>query len=275
MTPTQRLLTVGARGEDVRAWQRELARAGLWAGEPNGVFDHATREATRRLQALRRLPPDGVVDAATHRSVVRPAPGPQPSPHPAVEVRREPPRAQSFTRARGDFLPPPPPFPPLTSTRQRQALFGRYEYRLAPTAADPERIEITDDWESRNLVEVPTQELAFLGVRRIRFHRRAAPALRALVSDWAAHGLLDRIVTYDGAFAPRLMRGSHTELSAHAFGSAFDLNAEWNPLHQEPAPIGTRGSVVELVALANDHGFYWGGHFKSRKDGMHFEVARL
>jgi len=29
------------------------------------------------------------------------------------------------------------------------------------------------------------------------------------------------------------------------------------------------------VPLANKWGFYWGGHFGGRLDGMHFEVAVL
>jgi hypothetical protein len=32
--------------------------------------------------------------------------------------------------------------------------------------------------------------------------------------------------------------------------------------------------VRELVEIANEWGFYWGGHF-TRKDGMHFEIAKI
>jgi hypothetical protein len=42
-----------------------------------------------------------------------------------------------------------------------------------------------------------------------------------------------------------------------------------------PALKGELGSVRELVPLANRHGFYWGGHFRGRPDGMHFEAARI
>lgn len=35
-----------------------------------------------------------------------------------------------------------------------------------------------------------------------------------------------------------------------------------------------KGSVRELVPIANEHGFYRGGHF-SRRDGMHVELAQL
>ncbi|WP_354234540.1 M15 family metallopeptidase [Bradyrhizobium sp. I1.8.5] len=59
----------------------------------------------------------------------------------------------------------------------------------------------------------------------------------------------------------------------HAFGSAFDINASENRLGARPALVGTRRSTRELVPLANRHGFYWGGHFGSRPDGMHFETA--
>jgi hypothetical protein len=38
--------------------------------------------------------------------------------------------------------------------------------------------------------------------------------------------------------------------------------------------VGQKGSVRELVQIANNNGFYWGGHF-SRKDGMHFEIAKV
>ena len=70
------------------------------------------------------------------------------------------------------------------------------------------------------------------------------------------------------------VRGSRQTLSNHAFGSAFDINAAWNGLGVIPPLVGQKGSVRELVALANENGFYWGGHFP-RRDGMHFEIAKI
>jgi len=87
--------------------------------------------------------------------------------------------------------------------------------------------------------------------------------------------LLSKIFTWDGSFVPRFQRGSTTKLSNHAFGSAFDINAAFNPLGALPPLIEQKGSVRELVEIANANGFYWGGHFDSRKDGMHFEIAKL
>jgi hypothetical protein len=45
-------------------------------------------------------------------------------------------------------------------------------------------------------------------------------------------------------------------------------------LNKTPAMIGEKGCVRELVPIANECGFYWGGHF-TRKDGMHFEIAKI
>jgi hypothetical protein len=44
-------------------------------------------------------------------------------------------------------------------------------------------------------------------------------------------------------------------------------------LGQQPALVGQHGSVHELVELAYRHGFFWGGHFSGRLDGMHFELC--
>ena len=35
-----------------------------------------------------------------------------------------------------------------------------------------------------------------------------------------------------------------------------------------------KGCVRELIRMANESGFYWGGHF-NRLDGVHFEVAQV
>jgi len=99
--------------------------------------------------------------------------------------------------------------------------------------------------------------------------------LKALFADWQEAGLLPLILTFDGAYEARLQRGSRSALSSHSFGSAFDLNAPWNPLSKPCAKVQEKGSVKRLVPLANAHGFFWGGHFASRPDGMHFELARL
>jgi hypothetical protein len=108
----------------------------------------------------------------------------------------------------------------------------------------------------------------------VSFHCLAVDQLKCLWTAWEKKGLLNLVLDYGGAYNPRLVRGG-TSLSPHAFGTAFDINYEWNKLGVQPALAGEKGSVRELVTIANKYGFYWGGHFNKRPDGMHFEVAKL
>jgi hypothetical protein len=176
-----------------------------------------------------------------------------------------------------DF-PPRPSFGPVVNNKERAELFEKFEYRAAPTADNPEAIQILGDWERKNIVSVELPQLSTVTggkYRRMRFHRLASRQLVALWAAWEEAGLLDRVKTYEGSFVPRFVRGSTQTLSNHAFGSAFDINYRWNKLKKIPAAVGEVGSVRELVPLANEHGFYWGGHYRNRPDGMHFEVAVL
>ena len=108
----------------------------------------------------------------------------------------------------------------------------------------------------------------------MRLHKVVAPRVQALFKAWAKANLLRYVLTYDGGFVARYVRGSLTSLSNHAWGTAFDLNAAYNGLGAQPAAPHKIGTLIPLVPLAHKHGFYWGGNF-SRKDGMHFEIARL
>jgi hypothetical protein len=176
-------------------------------------------------------------------------------------------------------FPSRPAFPPLMNTAARQAVFGAFGFAPAPQPGNPEAIRILGDWEAQNIVKVEIPQLRGIeGLHRdgvIRWHRLCVEQLRALWAAWEKAGLLGLVQTYAGSYVPRFIRGSRSVLSNHAFGSAFDINAGWNPLGKTPPLAGRAGSVRELVPLANQHGFYWGGHFAARPDGMHFEIARL
>ena len=175
-----------------------------------------------------------------------------------------------------------PTGPTLTAADDdtRKRLFGEFDFRGTGQGA---KIEILGDWVSRNIVRVELPGLASIPLwndtlpspDHMRFHRNAAGQLQALWTAWREADLLTRILTYDGSFYPRFVRGAPGRLSSHAYGSAFDINARWNPLNQTPASQDSEGSVRELVDIANRHGFFWGGHFPHRLDGMHFEIARL
>lgn len=93
--------------------------------------------------------------------------------------------------------------------------------------------------------------------------------LLAIFRDIDHAGLMDRIVTYDGCYVYRKIRGGSI-LSMHARGAAIDINADLNPMGARPKRIGERGCVAELVPIFAQYGWYWGGNF-TRCDGMHFE----
>lgn len=185
--------------------------------------------------------------------------------------------------------PAEPDFPPLIGNAARAQVFGAFSFKPAPTAGNPEGIAYTDDWPDRNIVTVHIPQLAKIpGIKHqgrivgagpssghVQVHRLIAEAMVSMWQAWEDGDLLHHVITWAGMWNPRFIRGSRTVLSNHAFATAFDINAPWNGLGAEPAAYGKRGSVRELVPIAHDHGFYWGGHFKRRPDGMHFEAARV
>ena len=185
--------------------------------------------------------------------------------------------ADALDTSSADF-PRRPAFRALLTSEDKQAIFGKFSFVHEPVAGNPENIRILGDWEQQNIVNVSIPVKSFLGKNgplNMRFHKLAEKQLVALWLEWENAGLLNRVISFDGSFVPRFQRKSTTKLSNHAFGTAFDINAAFNPLGVEPALVGKKGCVRELVSIANTHGFYWGGHFLTRADGMHFEVARI
>jgi hypothetical protein len=161
--------------------------------------------------------------------------------------------------------------------------FGQFTYVDDPSHFGGDGIRVTNDWATQNIVSVPIPQLngkTFGGHvitnGTINFHRNGADRLRSLWAAWENAGLLDRILTFEGGYAARYIRRtqhrSPRPLSNHAWGTAFDINAAFNGFGVQPALVGQRGCVRELVAIANQNGFFWGGHFTT-KDGMHFEIG--
>lgn len=250
-----RVLGLNITGTDVTAWQTFLVGRGLLA-EITGTFDAATDKATRDFQRQHRLTVDGEAGEATFSVALQ--------------------LGLSFGDAAHTEkrLPPRPSFGSPTQA-QRTVLFGEFHYQPAGGG----NIRITDNWVQENVRKVFLPGLAGKKIApadgKILFHKLAIPQLVAMFEVWEQRGLLNRILTWAGSFVPRMIRGSSIQLSSHAFASAFDINAAWNGLGVRPPLLGKPGSVVELVPIANAFGFFWGGHYVSRPDGMHFEVARI
>lgn len=177
----------------------------------------------------------------------------------------------------GEYLPSLPGYKALTGAQREKLFGGPFRWVHVPIKSNPENIKILDNWTELNITRASIPELAELSggaYSRISCNIRCANQLKNLWKAWKAAGLLSFIKSYDGGYVPRLIRRSKTTLSNHAYGTAFDINAEWNPLGRTPAQLGQFGTVIPLVKIAAEHGFFWGGYF-SRKDGMHFEVYKI
>ena len=247
----------GDQGAEVLGWQRFLIEQNLLHEATDFVFGPHTEAATVLFQQQRGLAPSGVVEQNTIQAAA----------------------ALGYRPTDASFWPERPDFPPLVTNDDRAALFGRFAFAAAPTADEPSAVQITDGWDQENIVWVVVPQLRRVrGTNRkkgIQFHKKGVPQLLAMFQAFGDAGLANRVLYFDGSFVPRFQRGSTTALSTHSWGTSLDLNADWNDFGSPPARLGTKGCVLELVKIANDHGFYWGGHFSSRIDGMHFELTRL
>lgn len=159
----------------------------------------------------------------------------------------------------------------------RSALFGAPKFTPAPQPGNKEAVRLDPEWVRTHLVEAHVPQLARFGVQHaVTVHYLAKPALLAVWQAWENAGLLDLVHTWDGCWNARYKRGRSggaENLSNHALGTAWDINAREYPLGH---PVDERAPIRELVPIAEAYGVAWGGNFGGgRTDGMHFEVAKI
>jgi len=260
-----RTLYVGLSGDDVRAWEYFLLGINPSSAiVVDGVFDQATADETRRFQTsvgFSGKDVDGVAGPGTLGK--------------AMQLGFNPLQDDRLTED-GPNWPLAPAHGPMPAAERLQT-FGTFSFRPAGTAANPEAIVMTDDWAKNNIVTADVPQLRKLrGVSgKVQVHGLLEKQLVSLFDAWEEAGLGDRLLTWGGSWVPRYVRGSRTQLSNHSWGTAFDINVQWNMLGTQPALKGQKGSVRELVKVAYEHGWYWGGWFKGRPDGMHFEAFKV
>jgi hypothetical protein len=170
--------------------------------------------------------------------------------------------------------------------RAKHPLFGEFDWDEGNGLG----IVVRDGWQANNIIDVsipqakgipmPVKGGATPNKGTIKFHKDAAQQLQELWKAWDQCGFLPKVNSLSGYEARYQHNHGPTEknpaISNHAFGSAFDINISENPRTKEPARLGERGCVREMVEVAQNFGFYWGGHFKPpNTDGMHFEVAKI
>jgi hypothetical protein len=258
------ILRVGSKGALVEAVQLFLRGTDMYQGPVDGDFGPKTKAAVLLWQDHAKLCTDGAIGNNTWGSLMA-----------AGLVLLEPDDAADDET--GANWPPRPLFPSLNAA-QRANVFGSLVTEPNPIAGNPENCRIVTRGFEYRIVQVELPKLigrdGFPGNGKVLFHAKGARMLQTLVDSWDSAGLLNRVLGWAGSLAVRYVRGSRTTLSPHAWGTAFDINVPWNGLGREPALKHRKGSVRELVTIANEQGWYWGGHL-TRRDGMHFEVAEV
>ncbi len=178
-----------------------------------------------------------------------------------------------------NLYPKKPEFETLDSATKIGDVFGKLEYTPWFGTGG---IYITNQWDIENLdtiyvsqlVGTPTWYHDFPHDGNVIIHNKIARQFKMLWHAWEKAGVLTQVVSWGGSYASRKVRGSWFYLSSHTYGIAFDINYQENPFGETPAQKGEHGCVYDLVPIALEHGFYWGGHF-CQPDGMHFEVAKV
>lgn len=157
--------------------------------------------------------------------------------------------------------------------------FGAFDYTADPHT--PGAIIIEPQWVANNLTTVFIETLKGVDCYGKKFsgkvscHRKIAKDLERAFAEIKQRGLANRIISYSGSWVARHINWNPANpLSSHSWAVALDLNEAWNKRGRAPAPVGSTGSVRELVPIFESWGFYWGGNFKT-PDGMHFEYARV
>lgn len=147
-----------------------------------------------------------------------------------------------------------------TGTRDRW--YGPIRYVPAPIPGNPEGIQITNDFASKNIIR---KEFPLIGMASI--HRLAAPSLEKALREIKAKGWADKIRSFEGGYYPRFVRNSRSNLSSHSYGTSIDINAGTNPQYGKPTL-----NQEDIAPIFERNGWYWGNRF-SNPDPMHFEYV--
>jgi len=108
--------------------------------------------------------------------------------------------------------------------------------------------------------------------RKMRLQKDAGVILTAFAAEFHAQvEPIDEGVFDDWAYAYRDVRGSDSDLSNHASGTAIDLNATKHPLGAQNT--FTKQQVVIIRELSKKYGIRWGGDYAKRKDEQHWEIV--
>jgi hypothetical protein len=115
--------------------------------------------------------------------------------------------------------------------------------------------------------DVPTNLEIGVIPKKLYCNKDIVAPLTQAFTNLISTGKVSELKTWDGCFNIRKKRGL-SSMSLHSWGIAIDVNAAWNQLNM--VPTLTPG----FVKCFTDAGFEWGGTW-TRKDGMHFQLAKI
>jgi hypothetical protein len=137
-------------------------------------------------------------------------------------------------------------------------------------------------WEADNLVMIAAAELPFViryagkPVSGIRCHRKVRDAfLRVLKRIWEASGRSQAKIDewamsdFNGCYVYRQKRAG-SSLSMHAYGCAFDFDADRNGFKDTTPNFANIPAVLDAWKA---EGAVWGGPWRPNADGMHWQFA--
>jgi len=127
---------------------------------------------------------------------------------------------------------------------------------------------IVDDDIRQALSHVRFSALGTTGFpKKIFVNKDFKPKLEQGLRNLISRGYANEMKTWDGCFVIRTKRGLKS-LSIHSWANAFDVNRAENDLNMTPK------LSAEFVKCFTDAGMDWGGTW-TRKDGMHFQIAKI
>lgn len=117
------------------------------------------------------------------------------------------------------------------------------------------------------LWDVPTHLEIGVIPKRIYCNKDLVKPLEQAFKNLIDRGYVKELKTWDGCFNIRKKRGL-SSMSLHSWGLAVDVNAFENGLNVTPK------LSAGFVKCFTDASFDWGGLW-TRKDGMHFQLAKI
>lgn len=162
--------------------------------------------------------------------------------------------AQYVTESKADTLPSPPWPRVPNGPKEIREVFGSPGSPLCMAGRVVLPAPLRLSWKPEE------------AVRFVSCHKLVEAVFQSVFDQIYARKYWELLEDYGGIYNFRPIKGS-AKLSTHSWGIAVDLNTVANPLGAKPV------MDPHIIAVFADHGFHWGGNWRRRRDGAHFQYA--